>query len=249
MIVTLVTYSQGNVSDVVNHLLSVLSDSKEIQEIVIMDHSKIPLTNLYSSQKTNYFHNPANPGFGVGHNNALSKAKSKGWKYWVCINPDIVLNQLTISDIFKELEFLSSNGYKGAFQPELYYESGKIQSSVRDFPGLKTMMIRVVKRLFNLSVVPKAKHLIANYKSYETMSGAFLIINKDILESVGLFDPRFFMYFEDLDLTYRISKKFFNIQLKTKAIHLEKRESHRSLKLMLIHLKSFIHFTRKWRKF
>ena len=131
----------------------------------------------------------------------------------------------------------------------MYYESGKIRSSVRDFPGLKTMMIRVAKRVFNLSVVPKAKHLIGNYKSYETMSGAFLIISKDVLESVGLFDPRFFMYFEDLDLTYRISKKFFNIQLKTRAIHLEKRESHRSPKLMLMHLKSFILFTKKWRIF
>jgi len=80
------------------------------------------------------------------------------------------------------------------------------------------------------------------------MTGAFMFCRTDVLKKVGGFDPRFFMYFEDADL----SRKFQNEGKKTiyyphvQITHLWKRESRKSLKMALVFAISGIKYFHKW---
>ena len=92
--------------------------------------------------------------------------------------------------------------------------SGKfLKESKRSFPSPLTSLVK----LFGLSVLfPTSKifsryhlgHLDKNYNhEVDVLAGAFMMIRKNVLEEVGNFDESFFMYGEDIDLSYRIQKK------------------------------------------
>ena len=79
------------------------------------------------------------------------------------------------------------------------------------------------------------------------LSGSVMLFRKSILEKIGGFDENFYMYFEDTDITRRISEISRTVFYPyTSVIHLWERGSHKNIKLFFISLISTAKYFNKW---
>jgi hypothetical protein len=79
------------------------------------------------------------------------------------------------------------------------------------------------------------------------LSGCFMFFRTKALQDVGLFDERFFMYMEDVDLSRRMHSKYKTIFLPTVSIYHEyEKASYKNFKSLKMHLKSSIQYFNKW---
>jgi hypothetical protein len=79
------------------------------------------------------------------------------------------------------------------------------------------------------------------------LSGCFMLIRRDALQKVGLFDERFFMYFEDLDLTRRIHERYQTVYYPgATIIHRHDKGSYKSMKLLFYGIHSAVQYFNKW---
>ncbi|MFA6321880.1 MAG: glycosyltransferase family 2 protein [Candidatus Buchananbacteria bacterium] len=144
-----------------------------------------------------------NGGFAYGNNLGIKAAKGK---YVMILNSDIAIVSGVIEKMYHYLEHNESVGMIG---PKLIYPDGTIQYSCRRFPNTFVPLYR--RTIFGK--LPFAQNSVNQYLMIDIehdktipvdwLFGACLLIRQSILVKVGLFDERFFMYFEDLDLCRR----------------------------------------------
>ena len=198
------------------------SNSDELEKI-IFDYRNI---NLIKSSK--------NLGYGAANNLAVSKALTP---FILIINPDILINEDSISDLFKN--FLNDPDNIGILGPSLYD-----QKMYRRTNG----SISYLDQLNGVNV----SNLSNNIPSYNTcckfLMGCCYLMRRDFFNSLGGFDENFFMYFEDNDLCDRTLKKGKYIMEvpSSKFIHLENASSKKNFltdaKLSIIHkISSYIY--------
>ncbi|MFH1597693.1 MAG: glycosyltransferase family 2 protein [Patescibacteria group bacterium] len=146
---------------------------------------------------------PSNCGYAAGNNLGLKKAQGK---YILVLNPDITILNNAIRVMF---DFMEKEKEAGIVGPKLINPDGSIQMSCRQFPTIKT----IVYRRTPLGKLPGARKLLRKFlmidwdhqvvREVDWMLGACYLIRKSALDQVGLFDDRFFLYFEDVDLCRR----------------------------------------------
>ena len=150
--------------------------------------------------------NKQNTGFSVANNQAIRLAKGK---YVLLLNPDTVVEE----DSFKQcIQFMDTHEDAGALGVKMIDGKGKfLPESKRSLP---TPQVAFYKMFGFASVFPKSKrfgryHLgfLSNDKVHEVevLSGAYMFIRKATLDKIGLLDEDYFMYGEDIDLSYRIT--------------------------------------------
>lgn len=143
-----------------------------------------------------------NKGFASGNNLALHHAKGK---YALLLNPDTRVSPGAIQELF---DFIETHPQAGAAGPYLLNPDQTLQQSCYPFPTLS----REFWRLFHLDfLVPSAVYLMPRWdptqpRLVDTLQGACLILRTEALNQVGLFDPNFFMYTEEIDLCYRLNE-------------------------------------------
>lgn len=172
-------------------------------EVIIVDNAssdgsaemvreKYPWARLVVSQQ--------NLGFGGGCNLGAQLARGA---YFLILNPDVILFNQSINGL---LEFLQSTPQAGAAGPRILNPDQTLQVSIYQRPTLA----REAWRLFHLdSLYPLSQYppsvLNANHpKQVDVLMGACLLIRRSVANQVGLFDERFFMYSEEVDLCRRI---------------------------------------------
>ena len=211
-------------------VLSVLRASTEIDtEIFIVDNNSTDGSveylnnsfphNLYRNIKI--IANTDNVGFGRANNQALKQAKGE---YILFLNPDTIITEDTLSDCLKFAEEHSEFGGLGV---RMYQANGKFALESRR--GLPTPFTSFCKMSGLSSLLPKSRLFGRYYMQYldvedvneiDVISGAFLFVNRRAIELTGGFDESFFMYGEDIDLSYRLKKAgFINYYLPTPIIH------------------------------
>ena len=149
--------------------------------------------------------NKDNTGFAVANNQAIRASKGK---YVLLLNPDTVVEE----DTFKRsIAFMEAHPEAGALGVKMIDGSGKfLPESKRGFPSPWVSFCKT----FGLSTFfPKSKtfngyylgHL-SNDQTHEVdvLAGAFMLMRRTALDKSGLLDEAFFMYGEDIDLSYRI---------------------------------------------
>jgi len=155
--------------------------------------------------KVKLFVNKENVGFSKANNQAIVKASGE---YILLLNPDTVLQEDTLS---KVLRFMDEHPDAGALGIRMVDGKGRyLPESKRGFPTPWNSFCK----MFGLSsLFPKVKWFGGYYLSYldplknhpvDVLSGAFMLIRSSVLEKVGLLDEDYFMYGEDIDLSYRI---------------------------------------------
>ena len=190
---------------------SILTSKHQLNvEILIVDNNSIDGSVAMLKEKYPNIHlveNKDNPGFAVANNQAIYLAQGK---YVLLLNPDTLLSEDTLENCFNKMEQDEKIGAlgikmldgKGNFLPE----------SKRGFPDFWTAFYKMsgLSKLFPKSKKFNKYHLGHLNKDenheIEVLSGAFMFLRKKALDEVGLLDEQFFMYGEDIDLSFRISK-------------------------------------------
>ena len=211
-----------------NCLLSVKKALDNISgEIIVVDNNSTDGSKEWLQQKfllTKYIFNDANLGFAKACNQGF-KISSGG--YVLFLNPDIVLTETCLKEC---ISFFESHKDAGAIGVRMLNEKGNfLKESKR---GLPTPSASFYK-LFGLTAVfPGSKTFAKYYQGHlpenennavDVLSGAFMMIKREVFEKVKGFDESFFMYGEDIDLSLRITKAGFkNYYLgKTTITHLK----------------------------
>jgi GT2 family glycosyltransferase len=170
----------------------------------------------------NVIPNAENVGFSCANNQAIKLAKGE---FVLLLNPDTLVAEDTF---VKCLAFMLQTPDAGALGVKMINGNGEfLPESKRALPVPSVAFYKVfgLSKLFPNSKRFGSYHLtyLDNDKtqSVEVLSGAFMLIRKKVLDEIGLLDETFFMYGEDIDLSYRIIKADYkNYYLPdTKIIH------------------------------
>ena len=152
-----------------------------------------------------------NKGFAYGNNLGIQKSRGK---YIVIINPDIAFTDNVIENM---IAYMEKNKNAGIVAPKLINPDGTIQYSCRRFPKIFTPILRrtflgnfsFAKKWLNAYLMEDWDH--NSNKKVDWIFGAIFMIRKEFLKKVGLFDERFFLYFEDCDLCRRFWEKNYEV--------------------------------------
>lgn len=166
--------------------------------------------------------NTHNPGFAVANNQAIRQSQGE---YVLLLNPDTLVEEDTFH---KCLRFMDEHPEAGALGCKLIDGSGKfLPESKRGFPTPWVAFCKTfgLSRLFPRSPLFNRYHLghLSEHETHEVdvLAGCFMFLRKSALERSGLLDEAFFMYGEDIDLSYRIQQAGFKNYYfpETKIIH------------------------------
>ncbi len=148
-----------------------------------------------------------NSGFARANNIAIKAAKGN---YILLLNPDTIVAENTLREA---LQFLDAHEKVGAVGVRMMNPDGT--DAMESRRGIPTPMTAFYKMSGLCARFPASRRLARYYMSYlpwdepaviEVISGAFFLVRRKVLEEVGLLDTDYFMYGEDIDLSYRICK-------------------------------------------
>ncbi|MBL4710538.1 MAG: glycosyltransferase [Flavobacteriales bacterium] len=194
-----------------NCLNSVYKSLKEIYfEVIVVDNNSVDGSLQMMAEKfpqTTLISNKDNRGFSVANNQAIKIAQGE---YVLLLNPDTVVEENT----FKVCcDFFDQHSKAGGLGVKMLDGKGKFLPESKR--GLPTPAVAFYK-IFGLSALfPKSEkfgqyHLghLSKEENHEIeiLSGAFMMMRKSVLDEIGLLDESFFMYGEDIDLSYRITQ-------------------------------------------
>lgn len=157
--------------------------------------------------ETKIISNKENVGFSRANNQAMEKARGK---YQLILNPDTIIEHDTLLKCFS---FMESNKKAGALGVKMIDGEGKFLPESKR--GLPTPKVALYKMTMLNKVLPKSKTFGQYHLGYlpddetnevDVLSGAFMFIRTSVLNQIGYFDETYFMYGEDIDLSYRITK-------------------------------------------
>ena len=179
-------------------------------EVIVVDNNSVDGSVAMVQHKFPEFlmiANKQNTGFSYANNQALKIAKGE---YCLLLNPDTVVEE----DTFKKVvNFMDEHADAGGLGVKMIDGKGNFLPESKR--GLPTPSVAFYK-IFGLSFLFPQSKLFGKYhlgyldkeKTHEVeiLSGAFMLMRKSVLDKVGLLDEAFFMYGEDIDLSYRIIK-------------------------------------------
>jgi len=154
--------------------------------------------------------NKENVGFSRANNQAIRESKGQ---YILLLNPDTVLREDTLE---KCCEFMDRTQDCGGLGVRMIDGKGKFLPESKR--GLPTPAVAFYKMTGLSSIFPKSRIFGKYHLKYlpemqtnvvDVLSGAFMMLRKSALDITGLLDETFFMYGEDIDLSYRITKAGF----------------------------------------
>lgn len=182
----------------------------ENTEVWVVDNASVDGSVAMVKDKFNWvklIESKENLGFSKGNNLAMRKASGQ---YILLLNPDTVVEEDTFE---KCIEFMDQHPEAGGIGVKMLDGNGHfLPESKRGFP---TPWVAFYKIFGLASLFPHSERFgryhLGNLPNDETneidiLSGAFMFLRKSVLDQIGLLDEDFFMYGEDIDLSYRITK-------------------------------------------
>jgi GT2 family glycosyltransferase len=175
----------------------IVVDNNSVDQSLHMLKLKFPWVKIIA--------NTENTGFSKANNQGIAIAKGQ---YILLLNPDTLVKEDTFSRV---IEYMDSNAHIGGLGVKMYDGAGKLlPESKRGLPTPETSFYKIsgLYRLF-----PRNARINRYYmgnlsydenQEIEILSGAFMFMRKDALDQVGWLDEDFFMYGEDIDLSWRI---------------------------------------------
>lgn len=234
----------------VKELINSLMDAVSVANIYIIDNSPCPSQEFkhLTISKLIYIHSQKNRGYGAGNNIAIRKTILAGIPYHLVVNPDI---ELKGSDLDALVTFMETHPDVGHLMPKVLNPDGSIQYLCKRLPSPFDLIVRrflpenwFAKRRdwFEMRETGYNRMMDVPY-----LSGSFMLLRTNALKEVGLFDERFFMYPEDIDLTRRIGAKYRTIFYpEVSVLHHHEKASFKSLKMLFIHIWNISKYFWKW---
>lgn len=226
-------------------------NSVRVSRIYIVDNGQQPEIEAVAAEfpKTIYISHP-NHGYGTGHNVALRRVleSASPEEYHLVMNSDLVFEP----EILERMEeFMNAHTDVATLQPKLVSPDGGLQYSCRLLP---TPIDLVLRRFFpNSWCKGRRSHYLLKkldqnvVRNVPNHQGSFMFLRTSALREVGLFDERFFMYSEDIDLTRRLHKRYRTLYWPhAEVTHTYRAASYHSMRMLRIHTVSIIKYFNKW---
>jgi GT2 family glycosyltransferase len=167
--------------------------------------------------------NARNRGFGAAHNQALRQARGR---YWLVLNSDAAPRPRSLETL---VAVLDADAAVAAAGPKLRYADGSVQPSRRRFPTVATLFVESTQ----VQRISPDNTLLRRYyvqdrgddepQDVDWLVGACLCLRAEAVRRVGLFDERYFMYSEEIDLCRRLRAAGWRVRYEPRAevLHLE----------------------------
>jgi GT2 family glycosyltransferase len=223
--------------------------SKLEVKLYLIDNSSNDNLKVFQSDKIIYIHNPSNPGFGAAHNIAIKKAIEAGSKYHFIVNPDIYCKEDVVSTM---IQFMQNDPEIGMMMPQILNDDDTIQNLPKLLPSPYSVLMRKLKFpkfLYHQFINNYELRFVPKNKSYSApiLSGCFTLLNLDAIKKVGLYDDKFFMYFEDWDLSRRMHQEYKTIYFPEVSVyHGYESGANKNSRLFKIFIHSAITYFNKW---
>ena len=190
-------------------LESVRRASRGLQvEVFVVDNLSTDGSIAYLRERfpeVTFIENKENVGFARANNQAIHLSKGK---YVLLLNPDTIVGEDSLASF---VEFMEAHPEAGGAGAHMLNVDGTFAPESRR--GLPTPFVAFCKMTGLASLFPKSRLFGRYYMRYldkcevneiEVMSGAYMMLRREALDKVGLLDETFFMYGEDIDLSYRV---------------------------------------------
>lgn len=188
-----------------------------------------------------------NLGYGKGHNLAIRRSVRLHRYHLIC-NPDIVLPAGALQAL---IGFMDANPEVGLCMPRLVGPDGQMQFCCRRSPVVQDYLSQVLlprswglRRRLSLEM---RSHDYLSPMEVPCLAGCFMLFRSRVLADLDGFDERFFMYFEDFDLSLRAMTRARNVYYPSVQVIHERQSAHRrSLKLKFVFARSAFQYFGKW---
>jgi len=203
--IIIINWNSGNLlANCVNSVLN--SDIETINfEIIIVDNASVDssLMNIPVNSQIQIIKNKTNIGFGAACNMAFKEGVSE---YYLLLNPDTEVFNSTLKD---SVQFMDVNPEISVLGIKQVDQNGNVKISCSRFPKVRNFFndILGLSKFFPKIFKPATLMRDWDHKNsayVDQVMGAFMLIRNKNLKKVGFMDTRFFVYFEDLDLSKRI---------------------------------------------
>jgi hypothetical protein len=228
--VSIVSHGHGQM---VSRLVDELQKCPEVERGVVT-HNVPEDGALPHSKKVILKKNSQPIGYGANQNTAFSLAENT---FFCVLNPDIQIK----SNPFPELIASFSNPKVALVAPKIITPEGQVEDSVRKFPTLRSLVSKAVGG-------SNGTYSALN-SSPDWVAGMFMIFRSDVFREIGGFDEKFFLYYEDVDICWRLRQKGYEIKLipSVEVIHDARRESRKNWRYARWHLASMARYLIKAR--
>lgn len=244
---SIVTYHTPD--DELTQCLNSLSD-KAFGKVTVIDNSRSASTErICQSSNLPIVYLPSdNIGYGAAHNIALRESIREGADYHLILNPDISFSPDSMQLL---TDYMDRNPRAGALQPKIVGTDHRLQYTVRMLP---TPFDLISRRFFPKSWFAKKRNRYElRHIDHGTEfnppyhQGSFMLLRVEALKEAGLFDERFFMYPEDIDLTRRIHARWQTPYVPfVTVVHAHRAGSYHSLRMLRIHIWNMVRYFNKW---
>ncbi len=248
MTACVVTYnSEKHISNVLSSLLNSTIACK--MEIMVVDNASadrtaeivqetFPGVRLVKLMK--------NVGFGQGHNQALPFLSAP---YHLIVNPDITFEPDALE---KMAAFMDSRRDVALLTPKVLHPDGSEQFLPKEQPSLHFLLGGYLERLGRPFTTWRGRYTWRGKAALEPCelsfaTGCFMLTRADAFRAVGGFDPRYFLYMEDADLTKELKARGLALYHPGFCVtHVWARENVHNWKGTMRHVKSMVQYFGKW---
>jgi GT2 family glycosyltransferase len=249
-------------------LLSIIEAVNVAKHVKVLDFSELHLINNNPEKETLFLqgiekyrhqldnlvvHNGhGNIGYGRANNIAINKTRCT---FHLILNPDVIADSQAIKC---GIEYLNLNTNVGLVAPNVKNENGEIEYLAKRMPTFLTIFLRGLNSKF-LNKVFERKLAHYAYKDkiptdapfeIELASGCFMLCRTEILKKVGGFSEKYFLYFEDFDLSKKLNRLTqLHYLPKMQAYHSGGYAARKGLKHTKLFLRSYLLFAcSSWKK-
>jgi GT2 family glycosyltransferase len=244
-----------NTRDYLRRCLTTLYDDPPelVREVIVVDNDSADgSVDMVREEfpQARVIANRANLGYAKAVNQGMRETSGS---YFLILNPDIETSADSIGALWRFMESSPGAGIAGA---KLLNPDGSLQMSCRTFYTIPVVLLR---RTFLGKLFPNSRlvrnHLMQDWnhdsdREVDWVTGACMMVRREAYESIGGMDERFFLYFEDVDWCYRMSRHGWKVCYVHSSVmkHAYRRESARLLpdRKLMSHLLSTFRFYDKW---
>ena len=224
-------------------------DSPCVKAIYVVDNASEETMRSFCLNYPKVVYIPSeNKGYGAGHNVAIRRIMADNVAYHLVVNSDIKFDPGMLP---RMIDLMERHPGVGQLHPRVINPDGSMQWTVRRLP---TPIDLIGRRFLPQSWTRRRndRYLLKHLDHNRPMNipyhqGSFMLLRTDALRRTGLFDERFFMYPEDIDLTRRIHRSYVTLYWPHEQIvHDHRAESYAGGRMLRIHMANMIRYFFKW---
>lgn len=235
--------------DEVQSLVAELIKAPSLRKLYLVDNSPEETKYEKSSPKVRYIWNKGkNLGYGAAHNIAIRESIWYQTPFHLVMNADIFVHH---EDLERLLRFMEENEEVGQVMPHVVYPDGQMQYLCKLLPTpldvfgrrfLPASWMKKRNERYELRHLGQDRILNVPY-----LSGCFMFLRTEAVLKARLFDERYFMYPEDIDLTRTIHRDYLTLYIPDiTIIHNHEQGSYKNPHLLKVHIVNMCRYFNKW---